>query len=465
MKKNYLIAAIFTCLITSVQAKLPVLKLSEVGEGLDHAVMIEADGLFKLGFDNGLNYGLTQWYDLSNPKQKNVDISQNHTDYIPVHEQGALFNQCTNPGDLIGHVIAAKETFPNVPRSITIIESSPLRVIVENKYHPMLGSSKDTDLFFNDTYTIYPSGRIYITHRMGTTKDLKLTEWRNAILGLGDPSFNSKSEKGSGVRLSDTALKDESKNWKENEWVGYRLNLPGWKYFTVVKNDATTLYIDKPAGSKQLADGEYKLDSSPLVYGWIRNDSLSAPIGWHKGVAEYLYCYWDPKTPEPYTDWTKTSVMMVRFPNNPHEGGGGRKHGWRGYKRTFWGGKGVELKKGQIITQYYMIHLGSSSNDTLPHFSDQKTSSHYANQYSKKTTTGSFDQGTGTYALQNELEITADLNDPVFSLSKKPSKGLTLNGADLAVEKEYRIAPAADGTFVVQYIGILPKGSVIAIKK
>ncbi|NRA40370.1 MAG: hypothetical protein HRU15_19660, partial [Planctomycetes bacterium] len=85
-------------------SEFKALKLTEQGEGLNHRVIIEAPHVFRIAFENKLNYGLSQWFDLSNRQQKDIDISQNHTDYLPIHEQGALFNQCLNPHDLIGHV-------------------------------------------------------------------------------------------------------------------------------------------------------------------------------------------------------------------------------------------------------------------------------------------------------------------------------------------------------------------------
>ena len=40
------------------------LTLIEDGVGIDHKITVESAGNFRLAFESGLNYGLSQWFDL-----------------------------------------------------------------------------------------------------------------------------------------------------------------------------------------------------------------------------------------------------------------------------------------------------------------------------------------------------------------------------------------------------------------
>ena len=97
------------------------LTVKENGKGLQHTVTIECDARFRLVFEATRNYGITQWYDLAGDPQGNRDLLKNPTDYIPMHAQGAIFNQCLNPDDLIAHVASGGSLHKDVPRSFCIL--------------------------------------------------------------------------------------------------------------------------------------------------------------------------------------------------------------------------------------------------------------------------------------------------------------------------------------------------------
>lgn len=314
----------------SVYAENVGLKLSETGKGLDHTVAVESPGLFKLGFENGLNYGLTQWYDLVNDPQAKIDISQNHTGYLPEHAQGALFNQCLNPDDLIGHVVSARNQFKETPRSIKILEKGPARVVLENSYHPMLGK-QNIELLFNTHYVIYPTGKIYIKNTFTALSPQEITMWRNSVLGLGDPAYQTKADTGTVELSGENVLTDKTKKWKVDQWKGFQVNLPGWISFEIDSNTENTLKVGKQvAGGKKLTGGKYSIATQQTKYGWLRGDSVTFPKSWHKGSADFIFACWDKSSPSPYTDWTKASIMLSPFPGNPKQGEHVGLHGWGG---------------------------------------------------------------------------------------------------------------------------------------
>jgi len=443
----------------SLQARAGVgLTLSEDGEGLDHIVTVESRDLFKLGFENGLNYGLTQWFDLVADPQAERDLSQNHTGYLPEHAQGALFNQCLNPHDLIGHVVSARRQFKKTPRSIKVLERGPVRVVVENSYHPML-AKQDTDLLFNTRYVIYPTGKIFIVNTLTALEMQEITMWRNSVLGLGDPSFDIRSDAGVATLSGERELSVPGKHWKPDVWRGRQVTLPGWTAFEIVGNSATTLTIGRQlSGSKPLSGGNYVIGSQATVFGWLRGDSVTFPKTWHKEPAEFLFCNWDKATPPPLTDWTQASIMLVPFPGNPRQGGGGGLHGWKGYKRLYYEFGTFSLQKNESVTQYYMMQLGTEHSGILPHIGSRDAARVYADDYRipLNVANATFDKRNGYYALAG-TEAVFDIGErttvfPVFALAGSAVPEVLLNGQHLRPGIDYIGQINDDGTVVVQLL-------------
>jgi len=425
------------------QAEQIELKLSETGTGLDHTVIIESPGMFKLGFENGLNYGLSQWFDLVNDPQAKVDISHNYTDYLSAHAQGALFNQCLNPDDLIGHVASAKLHFKDTPRSIKIIESGPVRVIVENSYHPMLGKQNKT-LLFNTRYVIYPTGKMFIKNIFTALKPQTITLWRNSILGVGDPAYSLNADKGIIELTEKNVLTDKTKKWKLNQWKGYQITLPGWNSFEIAANTETTITVGKQlSGGKPLSSGEYTISTQRTKYGWLRGDSVKFPKTWHNKSSDFILACWDKTTPKPYSEWTKASVMLTPFPNNPKQGGGAGLHGWSGYKRTYYEYGKFEMKQDEKITQYYMINLGAENSEFLPNIISKEIAKTYADDYRQPVIlkNGEFSKQNGCYILNNhKIDFDAagiERIYPVFQLTGNSTPKVKLNNAKLQEGKDY----------------------------
>ena len=359
----------------------PAVEVSESGTGLDHEVTVEATKRFRLVFEARKNYGITKWFDLSGDPAGKTDLLANPTDYIPEHAQGALFNQCLNPGDLIGHVAAGGMRHGDIPRSIRIADSSPDRAIIDNQYSPMLGEA-NPDLVFTTRYVIHVDGRICVRSTLAAATAQRITLWRNCIITLGDPTFHTKV---AGELMAELAASNQLSvrgvDWLPNEWAGYVVEQDAYRYYDIVSNTRSVLTVEPQHPHKQPSTGALWIRSHPTVYGWQRCDSVSQPIVWHRDPAEFIYAYWDPRTPEPYQHWTKASIMLVPRPENARQGYGGRLHGWRGCKRAFFETGAFDLGAGESVTQHYLIQLGSSGSDVLPDLSDLATCRRLAGQY------------------------------------------------------------------------------------
>jgi len=358
--------------------------VSESGADLDHEVTVEAAKRFRLVFEARKNYGITKWFDLSGDPYGKTDLLSNPTGYIPSHAQGALFNQCLNPGDLIGHVAAAGSVHKDIPRSIRIVGSLPDRAIIENRYSPVLGRA-NPDLVFTTRYVIHGDGRIYVRSTLSAVTAQKITLWRNCIVTLGDPTFHTNvAEKLTAELRGPDQLLVSNAEWQPSEWVGHVAEQDGYRYYDIVHNTRNVLTVKPRNPQREPSGGALSIRSHPTRYGWLRCDSVSQPIAWHRDPAEFIYAYWDPNTPEPYQNWTKASIMLVPRPANARQGYGGRLHGWRGCKRMFFETGAFELGPGDSVTQHYLIQLGSCGDDVLPDLSDLATCRRIARQYERR---------------------------------------------------------------------------------
>lgn len=358
------------------------MKISSSGSGsINHAVTVESSGQFRLAFEAAYNYGLSTWFDLVNDKGATTDIARDVTAHFRDLKQGALFNQVIFPGDLIGHIISAGKYLPNEAREIRIIESNALRAIVECSYHPMIATKVNRNLKFTTRYVIYPTGKIFITNTMQSLADQSLDQWRNSVVGLGDPSYTTNGDAGEELVVTGEEVSDHSKRWKTDQWAGYRLNQPGYNAWEIVSNSTNTLKLRKRiSGNLPLRDGSYSIVSRHDRYGWIRSTDLQDPYGWQKEPADYLFMYWDPATPAPYTSRTKASIMLVPQPENPWQGKQ-MHHEWMGFKRFYYQTGKVALKKGERITQHYMMQLGTRGSALLPDINSREVAAVYAEDY------------------------------------------------------------------------------------
>jgi lysophospholipase L1-like esterase len=410
------------------------LAVHEDGTGLTHTLTIEVPDRFRIVLEAAKNYGITQWYDLAGDPEGKRDLLRNPTDYIPAHAQGALFNQCLNPDDLIAHVASAGSLHKDVPRSLRMISQSPSKIELESNYSPVLGKA-NPELVFTTRYVITPDGRIDVHNQLRAKSEQEITMWRNAIITLGDPTYLVNNQDGLEAELiAQNQLRVVGANWQPNQWRGYVAGQSEWRSYDVVSNTKDTLTV-KPRSEKKLPSaGKLSLSSSRTQFGWLRNDSLTQPVGYHKEVANYVSAHWDPRTPAPHASWTKANILLVPHPDNPRQGHGGRLHGWRGCKRVYYETGKFTLKAGETIKQQYRIQLGSSASAALPDLSDSTVCAQIAADYQATATTdlGKLDP--------NMAMVETDANGiQWYKPQSKPFRLLGFNWIDQ--DKVYRRLP------------------------
>lgn len=465
-------------------AAAPTMSVTESGTGIDHTVTVESAGQFRLVFEAAMNYGLSKWYDLVNDPAASLDIAQNPTNYLPQHEQGALFNQTMSPGDLIGHIVAAKKCQPDLYRSLTIVENTPVRSVIEVSYHPMIGTANNILILFNDRYHVYPDGKIYITHKMHSDIDQSLTDWRNFVIGLGDPSFNPVNDSGTNGAYDSVTntITDMSKSWLTNQLAGYMVNSYGSKWI-ISGNSTNVLQLGTwLGGAISPVSGTYTIGSTQDKYGWVRATDFMNPYNYSSNVAKYIFEYWDPTTPAPNTHWTKASIMLVPKANNPYQGKQLR-HEWQGFKRWFYDAGAVKLAAGQDIIQYYMLQLGADNSSILPNIICSAVADPYANDYLNPgtllVTTGTF---TGYDATEGTYLITANNNQTLFQINgtnykrikpafkitgynSKKAPQITMDGQPKQIGTDFTAALLNSSTLLVQLQSDIGTNATISLSE
>ena len=432
---SLLLFALFISTSHPVQSQQ--LTVKEVGgDTIDHVIYVEAPGHFRLGAVRGMNYGLSEWYDLVNDPAGKLNIAHRPDDNEA--DQASLFNQVINPDDLIGHILIAKYLFKDTPRSGRIIEQNPVRVILETEYHPMLSHVSNVKLTLKTTYAIYYTGRIGIVNSMQANVDQGIEMWRNSTISLGDPTYHFNSAGKGNCKISGDRALDESQNWKPDEWAGWQVNFPGWITYEILGNTATELKLGKQlAGGKPATDGPYDINSQTGKYGWLRCSDRQSPYSWQNSVSDYLRMYWDPNTPEPYRNWTKANILLVPKPGNPNQGGQ-NIHGWERFKRFYYEYGKFDLAAGKSVTQYYLIQLGTAGDTLLPDFSNPATAiaqaENYRNPSPLEFTAGAagnpvFDFATAAYKITSatgkvSFKAQGDCIKPVFEIAGKGGKSL-----------------------------------------
>ena len=125
-----------------------------------------------------------------------------------------------------------------------------------------------------------------------------------------------------------------------------------------------------------------KTDASlaPDNEGWVRSTPTQSPYEYLKRTEPFIYAYWSDKTPEPYRDWARASILLVPDPKNPIKGKQSR-HSWKGFKRWFYEAENVRMAAGQTITQNYMIQLGTKGSARLPNIDNAATATAIARAY------------------------------------------------------------------------------------
>jgi hypothetical protein len=296
------------------------LRLTDSGSGLSRRVTVESTGLFRLVFEAGDNWGLSQWYDLINDPSAQTNLTgpgYGVTNDMSTAEPG-LFQQVfygTDPNDPKLYTRAAGHYFPNSPRSFKVLENSASRVVVQAIASPMVNAvGVLSNVTAEVTYYIYPNGKIYVHSVLRVAAAQTVGEWRCAMLGLRDPTSR-----------------------------------------------------DPYAG--------------PDSTGWIRSTTTQNPYQSVGAAESYIFAYWRASTtPAPYTNFTRASVLLVPRPGNPRQGTQGR-HNWSGWKRWYYGNVSLNLARGQSLAQDYLIQLGTQGSSVLPNINSSAVAGPIAEAY------------------------------------------------------------------------------------
>ena len=488
-KYLYIFAVCLTFIMTvalpdkSHAGKIGMLNTKSANRGsIEHTVTVESAGNFRLVFEAAFNYGISKWFDLVNDPAGERNLLHNVTSYPKIHAQPGLFNQRFDPGDMIAHIISAKQFHQGEEREIRILESNPVRVIVQCSCHPMVATKINRNIKITTLYVIYSTGKILITNTLLSLDDQVIEAWRNSIIGLGDPSFSTLSESGKNGIVKDGIFSDGSKMWSDDQWSGYRLDQQNYNAWEIISNTSNTLTLgSRISGTEPLREGSYSILSRHDKYGWLRSTDLQDPYKWHSEMARYFFAYWDPSTPEPYSSWTKASVLLVPQPKNPYQG---RQfhHEWMGFKRFYYAIGKIPLKKGETITQRYMLQLGTRGSSLLPDISNRKAADRHAADYldEHKLTfskgmlvNDGFDTAEGCYSLaseRNEIQFTVDrasvLIKPALKVHGYRSGDfprLLVNGEPQKPGRDYTCHMLDTETLLVQFLFDIRSGERIDI--
>jgi Putative Ig domain len=299
------------------------------GTGINQIATVESSGQFRLVFEASDNWGLSQWYDLVNDPNATTNLAG------PVYAVNGPSNPCAAEPGLQNMVfygdsdakLAMREAgcaFANNTRSMTVLSSSPSLVVIQTSGHPMNSLPNiDTNITGTNTYYIYPNGQIYIHNTVSVVSAKDLGNGGTADLFI------------------------------------------------------STLELEDPT-----QQGTIPPDSQ----GWIRASTTQNPYSYVGLQENYVFAYWGPGTPSPYTNYTKASIMLVPSPNNPttlyqiiHSWSSGPGYGvvrW-GYRMS----PGPNMSAGQTIAYDFLLQLGTQGSSVLPNINSNAVAGPIATSY------------------------------------------------------------------------------------
>ena len=155
----------------------------------------------------------------------------------------------------------------------------------------------------------------------------------------------------------------------------------------------TTTYVNGATpkaiftGYVQLQDPTQIGTNPPDTKGWIRCSTTQCPYTGVSGAESYLFAYYSPSTPAPYTNFTKASILIVRSPNNLHDQTQ-ILHEWgsgTGFGTIRWGwvtpGGGYTVGVGGTDVEDLMVQLGTQNSIVLPNINSSVVADPIANAY------------------------------------------------------------------------------------
>jgi hypothetical protein len=315
--------------ISTATASGPSLSLVISGTGTNQIATVESSHQFRLVFEASDNWGLSQWYDLVNDPNATTNLAG------PVYSVNGPSNPCAAEPGLQNMVFYGDNdakldmreagcAFSNNTRSMTVLSSSPSLVVIQTSGHPMNSlPNTDTNITGTNTYYIFPNGQIYVHDTV-------------SVVSAQDLSGGGSSD----------------------------------------------LFIS----TMELEDPTQQGTIPPDSQGWIRASATQNPYSYVGSQENYVFAYWGPGTPSPYTNYTKASIMLVPSPNNPttlyqiiHSWSSGPGYGvvrW-GYRMS----PGPNMSAGQTIAYDFLLQLGTQGSSVLPNINSSAVADPIAASY------------------------------------------------------------------------------------
>ena len=442
------------------------LKFTESGAGVEHQIHVEIPGKVRVGFENGMGYGLTQWFDLAHDPEAKTDLAHNPVIVHPGQrsqwpvddkmyrwlqfiEQGSLINTVYYTPDWHSYIVGLKDKFKNLPRSCAIIEKNAVRVVLESRCVPTYSTAPvdDAGPYAEDTarYHIYANGRILARTTSRFRKEFTAKVVRYGVIGLGDPTFfDSEWSENAGLQLVDsTHARLESAGWTPGVWKGrlLRVKKDGKEQKAEIlgnTEDVLTLKSIEPVS----APLQWCLAADGRKYGWLRSTNEQDPFVYTGRIAKYIFVHWDKTTPAPWTDWSHASVLLVPHPNQKYDSN--LPHNLKWYKRHDFQKHDVLFEADKEQAHLWMMQLGTEGDALLPDIASIPAAARQAKWYEEQMALpeAKLDPLEGTYDLQITsgkpvrwtIPAGVTIPKPVLAVRKATVTALeiTINGQPLA---------------------------------
>lgn len=312
---RFLVVFLTTCWALSAQS----LSLTTAGTGNSATITVVSTNQFKLVWEAADNWGLSQWYDLVNdPGGTNNVIGPFYSvngSSAPCFAEPGLDNMvfyAVSDNKLNMRMVGNGCPYAaNFNATITVLLNTTSEIILQTTASPVSGTTApNSNIIGGVIYYIFPNGQIYVHNTVYSPTGVDLGSSGTTDLFAADMGLEDPTQTGT--------TPPDSQGWTratsaENPWMG---------------------------------------DNTTANY-------------------PYVFAYWNPSTPSPYTNWTKASIMMVKSPKNVstlypiiHSWAAGT-----GYGNIRWGYRwapGPNIGAGQTVSTDWLIQLGTQGSSVLP---------------------------------------------------------------------------------------------------
>lgn len=184
MFKTLIIAVLSASLCLADTLSAPV---ETGGTTVAQKILITAPGKFEASFTRANGFGKT-YYDLKNDPAKQLNLA-------PIYSSGLAYSGLF--WVKIGRPNSTDSWEPNPPDTLRVIEANSARIRIRSKgTHTVYGTSTSpwTGVFFDQIYTIYPNGNVFISYTIEAAADAPYTEMNVITRSTGKWGPNGKNE-------------------------------------------------------------------------------------------------------------------------------------------------------------------------------------------------------------------------------------------------------------------------------